>query len=62
MQSLRFRERCRRRSTWEEIRGDGTPIRATAELKHDGGTVRVHHRLAHAETDETLALAVTTWE
>jgi len=37
------------------------PIRATAELRHDGGTLRARHRLAHAETDETLARAATTW-
>jgi len=37
------------------------PIRATAELREDGGTLRARHRLAHAETDETLARAATTW-
>ena len=40
----------------------GDPIRATAALQHDGGTLRVRHRLAHAGSDETLARAVTTWE
>jgi acyl-ACP thioesterase len=39
----------------------GDPIRATAELREDGGTLRVRHRLAHAERDETLARAATTW-
>jgi len=39
----------------------GTPVRATARLRNDGGSLRVQHRLAHAESDETLALAATTW-
>lgn len=39
----------------------GDLIRATAEIHHDGGTLRIRHRLAHAETDETLAVVATTW-
>lgn len=40
----------------------GDPVRATADLREEGGGLTVRHRLAHAETDETLALAATRWE
>ena len=39
----------------------GDPVRATAELREEDGGLRVRHRLAHAESDRTLALATTTW-
>lgn len=39
----------------------GDPVRATADLREEDGALSVRHRLAHAETDETLALAATTW-
>jgi acyl-ACP thioesterase len=39
----------------------GDPVRATAELREEEGRLHVRHRLAHAETDRTLALAATTW-
>jgi len=39
----------------------GDPVRATAELRDDEDALRVRHRLAHADTDRTLALAATTW-
>jgi acyl-ACP thioesterase len=39
----------------------GDPVRACAELREDRESLRVRHRLAHAETDHTLALAATTW-
>jgi len=39
----------------------GDPVRATAELREDGDDLHVRHRLAHADTDRTLALAVTRW-
>lgn len=39
----------------------GDPVRATAELRDEEGGLRVGHRLAHAESDRTLALARTTW-
>jgi acyl-ACP thioesterase len=39
----------------------GDPVRATAELRETGEALHVRHRLAHAETDRTLALAATTW-
>lgn len=37
-------------------------VRATAELRPDGDVLRLRHRLAHADTDRTLALARTVWE
>jgi len=37
----------------------GDPIEVTAQI--DDGSLRVRHRLAHADTDRTLARAVTTW-
>ncbi len=40
----------------------GDPVRATAEVREEEGSLRVRHRLAHAETDRTLALAATTWK
>jgi len=39
----------------------GDPVRATAELRDEEGALRVRHRLAHADTDRTLALAATRW-
>jgi acyl-ACP thioesterase len=39
----------------------GDSVRASAECREEGGSLRVRHRLAHAETDRTLALASTTW-
>ncbi|WP_263789464.1 acyl-[acyl-carrier-protein] thioesterase [Salinibacter sp.] len=39
----------------------GDPVRASAEQIEDGGTLRVRHRLAQAESDQTLALVRTTW-
>lgn len=39
----------------------GDPVRATAELDQADGVLRVRHRLAHAETDRTLAFAATRW-
>lgn len=39
----------------------GDSVRATVDLREDDGTLSVRHRLAHADTDETLALAATTW-
>ncbi len=40
----------------------GDPVRATAELREEGESLRVRHRLAHADSDRTLALAATVWE
>jgi acyl-ACP thioesterase len=37
------------------------PIRATAQIDEDADSLRVQHRLAHAEDDRTLAIATTTW-
>jgi acyl-ACP thioesterase len=39
----------------------GDPVRATAELREEGDRLRGRHRLAHAESDRTLALATTSW-
>lgn len=39
----------------------GDFVRASAERREDGGSLRVRHRLAHADTDRTLALATTVW-
>ena len=39
----------------------GDPVRATAALREEGGGLRARHRLAHAESDRTLALAATAW-
>lgn len=46
---------------FEAEAGLGDPVHATAQLEEADQTLRVHHRLAHGETDETLALAGTTW-
>jgi len=39
----------------------GDPIRATAQIDNNEGPLRVRHRLAHADTDASLAHATTTW-
>lgn len=39
----------------------GDPVRASADLCEENGDLRVRHRLAHGETNDTLALAATTW-
>jgi len=39
----------------------GDPVRATAALREEADGLRVRHRLAHGETDRTLALAATRW-
>ncbi len=39
----------------------GDPIRATAHLEPTDTSLRVRHRLSHAEDDRTLAVATTTW-
>jgi acyl-ACP thioesterase len=43
----------------EATRGD--PVRATAQVEADETPLRARHRLAHADTEQTLALATTTW-
>ena len=39
----------------------GDPVRATVALREVGDELRGRHRLAHAESDRTLALAATSW-
>jgi acyl-ACP thioesterase len=39
----------------------GDPVRATADLSETDDGLRARHRLAHAETDRTLAHAATAW-
>jgi acyl-ACP thioesterase len=39
----------------------GDSVQASAQLDEEEGPLRVRHRLAHADTDRPLALAVTTW-
>lgn len=46
---------------FEAEAGLGDPVRTTAHLDEEDDGLRVHHRLAHGETDETLALARSTW-
>jgi acyl-ACP thioesterase len=40
----------------------GAPIEATAQIDGDGDSLRVRHRLSHAEDNRTLAVATTTWD
>jgi acyl-ACP thioesterase len=39
----------------------GAPVRATAQIEDGDDSCRARHRLAHADTDQTLALAATRW-
>ena len=39
----------------------GDPIFATAQVEESGAGLNIRHRLAHADTDRTLACAATTW-